>query len=842
MKRKNEKGVALIAAVMVVAILAGIGISFSFNMRLEERAAANYLWKTQADAIAQGGIERTIQTLINRRNEQFTHLGNYSIAVLNVGLGGGLTARSEIAVRDEAGKVNLNTSGHPEVLSPGTGFARPGTDRGWTTAEVKLPPIGISDAVWGRKFGANNQEGASGIDDNRFLADGVTINPFGANSVLASDRIDNDGDGLVDETNEGIDEHSEFVFLRGGRTTLDFTHDDRPFITVGETEVEGVELSLYTTLYSRDRHTEHDRWFSAAGVERGKTNINADISTAALRTTFLRSVRDTLLDSGFLAADAEQIAVNTIDFRDADSNPTQTTFPSPGTGITRIGIERTLFLNEIREHEYWSWQWRHEVDKIELHNPWNTPVSGRYTVVWRDHSGDNRTIFNAGITIAAADNNDLDHREFRLFYHDPPSDPESGGSITLWRCAAGNGTDWHRIETVTIGWTSFTSFHAKDDPRVPSFAYVGLNHSLGRRNDEPNLQNFRPRAGGEVPVVTHWAGHFNHWNRNFHNTGELGLIHTGRQWGTLAMRNIDIDGNGTVDRPHQGALLNRVTIGHPYNRLGRININTASRDVLTSLPQMFQGHQAEGILAARPFNTIGDAVPHLTAVVGAKATIDVLITQLMQWIQNVANWAVHWPSTWGWPLGGIGDSLHNWMLGELANFLNQPPMYSRTDTNPHNDQPIVRNPPPDPGANPPTYLNFFANPLTISIVRGISKNVVNVTQSIINWARNNVPNWFGWRESLINAHLNPIIRAGNTAYNYTIAGDDLDGDGFMGEDDELETIVRSVSNLITTRSDRFEIVSIGSILRGGELLAESRMRVIVCRITNPVEILHFERR
>ena len=177
------------------------------------------------------------------------------------------------------------------------------------------------------------------------------------------------------------------------------------------------------------------------------------------------------------------------------------------------------------------------------------------------------------------------------------------------------------------------------------------------------------------------------------------------------MRNIDINNDGVLDtgEAHQGVLLDRFTINHPYNRMGRININTASFDILTRLPQMRvqeDGVQALAIINRRetvgPFNTIGEAVPYLTAV--------------------------------------------------------------------------------------------------------------------------------------------------------SAGGDDLDGDGFLGEDDELETIVRSISNLITTRSDRFEIVSTGSVWRGGEELAKSQMRVIVCRITPPalnaageivasnVEILHFERR
>jgi type II secretory pathway component PulK len=847
MRRYNEQGVALIAAVMVVAILAGIGISFSFNMRLEEKAAANYLWKTQADAIAQGGLERAIQHLIGpaRRNEQFTHLGDYSIPSLDVPLGDGLTVRSVVEVRDEAGKVNLNVSGD-DGRGLRSGFARSGIDRGWTTAEIVLPPAGITDVVWRTKFGGDLQEGASGVDDNQFLADGVTLNRFGANSVLGFDGIDNDGDGVVDNLNaggvriEGIDEPSEFVFLSGGRITLDpaRVRDDRPFITTGETEVAGIEPTLFTTLYSRDRFTDQDRWWPAAGGGELQTNIN----TATEGELF-----STLQAAGLSAAGAAQVAVNIVDFRDADNNPTVHNFAGVGE---RRGIERTLFVNEVWSDSFTHvWPWPGEfrkVEAVELINPWTATVTGHYLIRWVHSTGtrdfDNRRHnVPAGGIIYRYDEHQFPDR-------DVPWSLE-GGRIELWGWIANaNGIyDWRLIESVQLSGEWDRGIDAKNDPRVPGFTSgLGVSKYYGNKSfptvqtgnawaaggENRADQGFAPAVGGEV-IAAQWRGHGNHFNRGFHNIGELGLIHTGGQWETIPLRNIDVNADGTIDRWHQGALLNRVTIGHPYNRTGRININTAPREVLTSLPQMFQGVQTEAILARRgtPFMTIGEVVPHLTAAVRVEATIDVRITQLMQWIQDVANWAVHWPTTWGWPLSVFGRSLHNWMLDNLMP-LNNPPM--RQAGQPYI---VVRNP-----ADGRTYVNFFASPLTIEIVRGIANWVANITQSIINWARANVPDWFGWRESLITRFLTPIIRAATSAYDFTLAGDDLDRDDFRGEDDERETIVRSVSNLITTRSDRFEVISTGSVWRAGEKLAESRMRVIVCRISNPATILHFERR
>ena len=59
----SEKGVALIAAVMAVAVLLAIGLSFSFNMRLEEKAAANQMWALKAKYAAEAGIDYAIAQL-----------------------------------------------------------------------------------------------------------------------------------------------------------------------------------------------------------------------------------------------------------------------------------------------------------------------------------------------------------------------------------------------------------------------------------------------------------------------------------------------------------------------------------------------------------------------------------------------------------------------------------------------------------------------------------------------------------------------------------------------------------------------------------------------------------
>jgi len=70
-------------------------------------------------------------------------------------------------------------------------------------------------------------------------------------------------------------------------------------------------------------------------------------------------------------------------------------------------------------------------------------------------------------------------------------------------------------------------------------------------------------------------------------------------------------------------------------------------------------------------------------------------------------------------------------------------------------------------------------------------------------------------------------------------GKDDDGDGYVDEEDETEAIFRSFSNLITTRSNCFTIVSKGKVMRSEEVVAEKKIKVVVDRGTSPIKIKYY---
>lgn len=62
-KPSSESGMALIIVVAIIAILSAIGVTFMYEMRMEEKAAFNYVNSLKASYIAKSGIEHAIALL-----------------------------------------------------------------------------------------------------------------------------------------------------------------------------------------------------------------------------------------------------------------------------------------------------------------------------------------------------------------------------------------------------------------------------------------------------------------------------------------------------------------------------------------------------------------------------------------------------------------------------------------------------------------------------------------------------------------------------------------------------------------------------------------------------------
>lgn len=65
---KSSEGVALIMVLWVIVILSVVALEFCFAMRTEIHITNNYKEEFQLDAMAGGGVQRTILELIYKHN------------------------------------------------------------------------------------------------------------------------------------------------------------------------------------------------------------------------------------------------------------------------------------------------------------------------------------------------------------------------------------------------------------------------------------------------------------------------------------------------------------------------------------------------------------------------------------------------------------------------------------------------------------------------------------------------------------------------------------------------------------------------------------------------------
>ncbi len=353
--RNNKNGIALILVLGILAVLVVLATTFAFNMRLEQKAARNYLDAITTDCIARAGVEYAIALLRNDRdsgNAYDCYDDSWSTSfrdkdtptnneVDNDGDGNpdsvwipikdamnNLIGAYAIYVVDECGKMDINYSGN--IVSATSEHA---SNDGVSTFEIDLlalDSIGLSNSdaadIAKYRYGGN-EPGASG-DDNGYA------------TGIYTDLIDNDGDGTIDEytsatDNEGTDEPQEFTawYERG---------DDGPFKTPDEIKlvsstVKGVwgnikdNITVWSSTRNRYKRTS---WSD-------KLNINA--------VTEVDTLYSILENAAVNSGTAEELACNIIDYR--DKNNKISSYSSGGT--TYYGIEPIL-INEILARSYYN--------------------------------------------------------------------------------------------------------------------------------------------------------------------------------------------------------------------------------------------------------------------------------------------------------------------------------------------------------------------------------------------------------------------------------------------------------------------------------------------------------
>lgn len=340
---KDNKGVALILVVSILAVTGIMAVSFAFTMRLELKAATNFLEGTKASYLAEAGVSyaqailkedsRDIDSFEDKWHTVFT--GN---DLDNDGDGekdsrwiymydhiGRIMGRYAVLVRDEGSFLNVNvaTKHNRSPLK---------VTEGWTPYELDLQKFLASfklddsqkvyQDILDYRFGLDGEPGEAGVDDNQ------------NQRVLGSDGIDNNADGIIDEAGEGIDEPMEFM------PQAPYS-DDNVFETPFElAKIKSISKDTFNNIYGHITSYSPDKNVDVEGRSRGNLNFMDAVSLVIL-----------LEDAG--VRDPFQKAVNIIDACDEDFSQSV---------VTRLHKN----LSAINRGPIGDWVWKNNVYQSDI--------------------------------------------------------------------------------------------------------------------------------------------------------------------------------------------------------------------------------------------------------------------------------------------------------------------------------------------------------------------------------------------------------------------------------------------------------------------------------------------
>ncbi|RLD11945.1 MAG: hypothetical protein DRI44_02435 [Chlamydiae bacterium] len=367
-KHQQRRGIALVAILAVLTVLGIMASAFIIQMRMENKTAETFVLKSETDMLMLAATEHAKAQIYNDSitspgldsaseswSSAFTTTSKGSGKAINLsGLPadnnsinsrwfyvrdktGAIVGRYAISIEDEAGKINVNAA---SSLNNST------QNQGINTSEIIISdgkkrgiPIGIKSVkkIIAYRYGRDKAPGQRNIDDN-------------ANNVsLMYDGIDNDGDGVIDESDEGIDEPEEY-----NRYTPYW--DDRAFSSVNDiADICGIKsikgkslLKRYCTIYSDTRDTYWDD-------EKAKMQlpINVNVSTTRQIHKVLKRGNSQHPFEGS-SRNLRILAANISDYR--DENQVLTTIGSD-YGIESICFNEIMAMNGnfTLESDYEGW-------------------------------------------------------------------------------------------------------------------------------------------------------------------------------------------------------------------------------------------------------------------------------------------------------------------------------------------------------------------------------------------------------------------------------------------------------------------------------------------------------
>ena len=261
--RKN-KASATVFVLTILSVASLLGLSFLFMAQTHLRSANTYLSKLQAKYLAEAGINyaRAMFEFDKGANSYDSLSDSWRVTFQgdDIDLGhdgsskskwfyindaqGNKVGRFAVLVKDEASKINVNSS---------YDYNESGLIQGYSTYEISLKNLlnglgldgdKLAQDILSHRYGSDGKPGVISTDDND--------NGF----VLEHDSLDNNANGLIDETNEGVDEPEEF-------DPNNTYGDDKPFVVIDDlkrvvslTSNQSQSLVKFVTVLSKDNEVD----------------------------------------------------------------------------------------------------------------------------------------------------------------------------------------------------------------------------------------------------------------------------------------------------------------------------------------------------------------------------------------------------------------------------------------------------------------------------------------------------------------------------------------------------------------------------------------------------------
>lgn len=368
----------------------------------------------------------------------------------------------------------------------------------------------IADAIVAYRFGADGKPGIAGVDDNENSAqnlrgtlsdaeqsglltptDGFDSENETQEKPLESDGLDNDHDGSIDETGEGVDETGEYDpdFRRPA------AGDDRHYLRIEDLlHVEGMNQAIYDaiapylTVFSISRAGVAHQ--SAEGESSLVGYLQLDPNSASAKDMFnLLTARYADLPEELIG----QFVANIVDRRDADSYPSE--FVLGSKRLSYHGVEITPYINEVCSDVATFEEDGDNGEFIELINPYSTAID---LAGWRLETGSSTIRLNGllpsdGLLVITDDADESLDPE--------PEDEEGMGSLYDIFGTVAFGLNRRIMEDPTFdipNSSGLVKLYDQDGSIVDAFAYSGgtfngLNHSFQRL--DPRVRTYQVARG-----------------------------------------------------------------------------------------------------------------------------------------------------------------------------------------------------------------------------------------------------------------------------------------------------------------------------------------------------------